>query len=101
MSAARGQEPVVGARRQLAHDRDAVAAARTSGASPPRRATSSAQIEVNLFGVVNVTKAALPVLREQRSGHFIQFSSIGGRVSGTQATARTSRARRRPRSWPR
>jgi NAD(P)-dependent dehydrogenase (short-subunit alcohol dehydrogenase family) len=41
------------------------------------------QIETNLFGVVNVTKAALPVLREQRSGHFIQFSSIGGRVGGT------------------
>jgi NAD(P)-dependent dehydrogenase (short-subunit alcohol dehydrogenase family) len=42
-----------------------------------------AQIETNLFGVVNVTKAALPVLRQQRSGHFIQFSSIGGRVGGT------------------
>jgi NAD(P)-dependent dehydrogenase (short-subunit alcohol dehydrogenase family) len=42
-----------------------------------------AQIETNLFGVVNVTKAALPILRAQRSGHFIQFSSIGGRVGGT------------------
>ncbi|GAA4587512.1 SDR family NAD(P)-dependent oxidoreductase [Planotetraspora phitsanulokensis] len=42
-----------------------------------------AQIETNLFGVVNVTRAALPVLRGQRSGHFIQFSSIGGRVGGT------------------
>ena len=42
-----------------------------------------AQVEANLFGVVNVTKAALPVLRRQRSGHFIQFSSIGGRVGGT------------------
>src|SRR6266851_2799597 len=42
-----------------------------------------AQIETNLFGVVNVTKAALPVLHQQRSGHFIQFSSIGGRVGGT------------------
>jgi Short-chain alcohol dehydrogenase of unknown specificity len=42
-----------------------------------------AQIETNLFGVVNVTKAALPVLRRQRSGHFIQVSSIGGRVGGT------------------
>lgn len=28
-----------------------------------------AQIETNLFGVVNVTKAALPVLRRQRRGH--------------------------------
>ncbi|MGZ0151245.1 oxidoreductase [Kribbella sp. WER1] len=42
-----------------------------------------AQVETNLFGVVNVTKAALPVLREQRSGHFLQFSSIGGRAGGT------------------
>jgi NAD(P)-dependent dehydrogenase (short-subunit alcohol dehydrogenase family) len=42
-----------------------------------------AQVETNLFGVVNVTKAALPVFREQRSGHFLQFSSIGGRAGGT------------------
>ncbi len=41
------------------------------------------QIETNLFGVVNVTKAALPVFHRQRSGHFLQFSSIGGRVGGT------------------
>jgi len=39
-----------------------------------------AQIETNLFGVINVTKAALPILREQGSGHFIQFSSIAGRM---------------------
>jgi NAD(P)-dependent dehydrogenase (short-subunit alcohol dehydrogenase family) len=42
-----------------------------------------AQIEANLFGVVNVTRAALPVLRQQRSGHIIQFSSVGGRVGGS------------------
>jgi NAD(P)-dependent dehydrogenase (short-subunit alcohol dehydrogenase family) len=42
-----------------------------------------AQVEANLFGVVNVTKAALPLLRAQRRGHFLQFSSIGGRVGGT------------------
>jgi NAD(P)-dependent dehydrogenase (short-subunit alcohol dehydrogenase family) len=29
------------------------------------------QIEANLFGVVNVTKAALPILHKQRSGHVI------------------------------
>jgi NAD(P)-dependent dehydrogenase (short-subunit alcohol dehydrogenase family) len=40
------------------------------------------QLETNLFGVINVTKAALPVLRRQRSGHVIQVSSIGGRVAG-------------------
>jgi NAD(P)-dependent dehydrogenase (short-subunit alcohol dehydrogenase family) len=40
-----------------------------------------AQVDANLFGVVNVTKAALPVLREQGSGHVIQVSSIGGRLA--------------------
>jgi NAD(P)-dependent dehydrogenase (short-subunit alcohol dehydrogenase family) len=40
-----------------------------------------AQIDTNFFGVVNVTRAALPVLRAQRDGHVIQISSIGGRLS--------------------
>lgn len=40
-----------------------------------------AQIETNLFGVVTVTKAALPQLRAQGSGHVIQVSSVGGRVA--------------------
>jgi NAD(P)-dependent dehydrogenase (short-subunit alcohol dehydrogenase family) len=39
-----------------------------------------AQIETNLWGVINVTRAALPVLRAQRSGHIIQVSSVGGRI---------------------
>jgi len=36
------------------------------------------QIEVNLFGALWVTQAALPFLREQRSGWIVQVSSIGG-----------------------
>jgi len=37
-----------------------------------------AQIETNVFGALWVTQAALPLLREQGSGHFLQVSSIGG-----------------------
>jgi NAD(P)-dependent dehydrogenase (short-subunit alcohol dehydrogenase family) len=39
-----------------------------------------AQIETNLFGVIYLTKAALPVMRRQRAGHILQFSSVGGRI---------------------
>lgn len=45
------------------------------------------QMETNFFGVVNVTKAALPVLRKQRSGHVIQVSSIGGRTTSPGLSA--------------
>ncbi|WP_405162680.1 SDR family oxidoreductase [Nocardia sp. NBC_01499] len=37
-----------------------------------------AQFETNVFGAFWVTQAALPILREQGSGHIIQVSSIGG-----------------------
>jgi NAD(P)-dependent dehydrogenase (short-subunit alcohol dehydrogenase family) len=36
------------------------------------------QLEVNLLGVINVTRAALPHLRKQRSGHLVQMSSLNG-----------------------
>jgi NAD(P)-dependent dehydrogenase (short-subunit alcohol dehydrogenase family) len=46
-----------------------------------------AQLDTNLLGVVNVTKAALPVLREQGSGHIIQVSSVGARVTAVGLSA--------------
>ena len=39
-----------------------------------------AQLETNLFGVVNLTKAAIPMMRRQGAGRILQFSSVGGRV---------------------
>lgn len=39
-----------------------------------------AEIETNLFGTIIVTKAAIPVMRQQGAGHIIQFSSMGGRI---------------------
>ncbi|MGY5010530.1 SDR family NAD(P)-dependent oxidoreductase [Streptomyces sp. 900105755] len=39
-----------------------------------------AQIDTNFYGVVYVTKAVLPILREQGAGHIFQVSSLGGRI---------------------
>ncbi len=36
--------------------------------------------DVNVFGTLNVVRAVMPVLRQQRSGHIFNFSSIGGYV---------------------
>ncbi|MCU0656308.1 MAG: SDR family NAD(P)-dependent oxidoreductase [Polyangiaceae bacterium] len=41
-------------------------------------AEARAQIEVNLFGALWTTQAAIPLLRAQGGGHLLQVSSIGG-----------------------
>ncbi len=46
-----------------------------------------AQFETNFWGVYNVSKAAIPVLREQAGGLVMQFSSTGGRVGGSPGIA--------------
>ncbi|MFC3745237.1 SDR family NAD(P)-dependent oxidoreductase [Paenibacillus sp. GCM10012306] len=40
-----------------------------------------AQIDTNFYGVVYVSKAVVPILRKQGSGHIIQISSVGGRIA--------------------
>ncbi|SFY27843.1 Short-chain dehydrogenase [Janthinobacterium lividum] len=50
-----------------------LAAVEESGDADVRR-----MFDTNVFGLLNVTRAVLPTMRAQRSGHVINISSIGG-----------------------
>src|SRR4030088_1530346 len=39
-----------------------------------------ALVDTNFYGVVNVTRAAIPIMRKKKSGCILQISSVGGRL---------------------
>ncbi|MEU3466184.1 SDR family oxidoreductase [Streptomyces sp. NPDC006733] len=51
-----------------------------------------AQLDINFFGALWVSQAVLPTLREQRSGHIVQISSIGA-LGGFPSTGLYSAAK--------
>jgi NAD(P)-dependent dehydrogenase (short-subunit alcohol dehydrogenase family) len=46
-----------------------------------------AVIDTNFYGVVNLTRAAIPIMRKQGSGYILQISSVGGRIGLPGSTA--------------
>jgi NAD(P)-dependent dehydrogenase (short-subunit alcohol dehydrogenase family) len=44
-------------------------------------------LDVNLFGTMNLTRAALPHLRDARRGRIVMMSSVGGRIGSMALSA--------------
>ncbi|NKL23386.1 SDR family NAD(P)-dependent oxidoreductase [Rhizobium leguminosarum] len=42
------------------------------------------QVETNFFGTVHVSKAVVPIMRRQGSGHIFQIASIGSRIASVE-----------------
>ena len=49
-------------------------------------ATDRRQIEVNLFGVLNGMRAALPLMQRRGRGHIVNIASVAGRIPTPWAT---------------
>src|SRR5205085_1522547 len=45
------------------------------------------QLDANLFGQMHVTRAVLPIMRQQRAGHIISISSTAGLASSVEFTS--------------
>ena len=66
-----------------------------SGDGPAHRVDEAAFeriLQVNLTGMLHVTKAVLPVMREQRSGSIVNISSLAARAGGGQIAYEVSKA---------
>ncbi|WP_369174374.1 oxidoreductase [Streptomyces sp. R28] len=57
------------------------------GLEEPSETELRRQFDTNVFGALDVTRAALPAMRAQRSGCIVQMSSVGGVLATLGGTA--------------